>query len=107
MRADPRKAFYSRVETFSNLYAIRIGLGGSYGHRFKNIVLDELVRFDGVVICNGVKGGSNGAVHRRWMDGADYDSLVHASIRHTRWLQIKRVMKLNNNQESPKRGEEG
>jgi hypothetical protein len=26
---------------------------------------------------------------------------------HTRWLQIKRVMKLNNNQSSPKLGEEG
>jgi hypothetical protein len=27
---DPRKAFYSQVETFSILYAIHIGLGGSY-----------------------------------------------------------------------------
>jgi hypothetical protein len=43
----------------------------------------------------------------RWMDGADYDNLVQESITHTRWLQIKRVLKLNNNQESPKRGEEG
>jgi hypothetical protein len=105
--ADPRKAFYSQVETFSNLYAIHIGLGGSYGHKFKNIVLDELVHFDGVVIRDGVKGGSNGAIYRRWMDGADYDALVQGSITHTRWLQIKRVMKLNNNQTSPKRGEEG
>jgi hypothetical protein len=104
---DPRKAFYSQVETFSNLYAIHIGLGGSYGHKFKNIVLDELVHFDGVVIRDGVKGGSNGAIYRRWMDGADYDALVQGSITHTRWLQIKRVMKLNNNQSSPKRGEEG
>jgi hypothetical protein len=105
--ADPRKPFYSQVEKFSNLYAIQIGLGGSYGHRFKNIVLNELVRFDGVVIRDGVKGGSNGAIHRRWMDGADFDRLVLASITHTRWLQIKRVMKLNNNDVSPKRGEAG
>ena len=80
VNADPRKAFYSKVETFSNLYAIQIGLGGSYGHKFKNIVLDELVRFDGVVIRDGVRGGSNGAVHRRWMDGANYDVLVQESI---------------------------
>ncbi len=32
---NPRKAFYSQVETFSNLYAIYIGLGGSYGHNLK------------------------------------------------------------------------
>jgi hypothetical protein len=41
------------------------------------------------------------------MDGADYDSLVQASITHTGWLQIKRVLKFNSNQTSPKRGEEG
>jgi hypothetical protein len=44
VEADPQKAFYSKIKTFLNLYAIQIGLGGSYGHRFKNIVLDELVR---------------------------------------------------------------
>jgi hypothetical protein len=105
---DARKAFYSKVETFSNLYALQIKLGGSYGHAFKNVLLDELVRFDGVVVRDGVKGRSNGAIYRRWMDGADFDPLVAASITHTRWLmQIKRVMKLNNNQTSPKRGEEG
>lgn len=107
INGDARKAFYSQVETFSNLYAIQIGLGGSYGHKFKNVTLDELVRFDGVVVRDGVKGGSNGAIYRRWMNGADYDSLTQGSITHTRWLQIKRVMKLNNNQTSPKRGEEG
>jgi hypothetical protein len=104
---DARKAFYSKVETFSNLYALQIKLGGSYGHAFKNVLLDELVRFDGVVVRDGVKGGSNGAIYRRWMDGADFDPLVAASITHTRWLQIKRVMQLNNNPTSPKRGEEG
>jgi len=80
---DPRKPFYSEVETFSNLYAVNIGLGGSYGHRFKMLGLDELVHFDGVVVCDGVKGGSNGAIHRRWMDGADFDALIQNSIKHT------------------------
>jgi hypothetical protein len=65
------------------------------------------LQFDGVMIRDGVKGGSNGAIHWQWMDGADYDSLVQASITHTRWLQIKRVLKLNINQTSPKCGEEG
>jgi hypothetical protein len=81
---DPQKAFYSQVKTFSNLYAIHIGLGGSYGHKFKKIVLDELVHFDGVVIRDGVKGGSNGAIHRRWIDGAIYNVLVQGSITYAR-----------------------
>ena len=31
---DPRMLYYSEVENCSNLYAIQIGLGGSYGHSF-------------------------------------------------------------------------
>jgi hypothetical protein len=69
INADPQKAFHSKVETFSNLCTIQIGLGGSYGHRCKKIVLDDLVQFDGFVIHDDVKGGSNGAIHRQWMNG--------------------------------------
>ena len=104
---DPRKAFYSKVEGFTNSYAYSIGLGGSYGHKFKPVDLDELVRFDGVVVRDGVRGGSNGALYRRWADGADHDEFTRESIRHCRWLQIKRVIKLCNNETAPKRGEPG
>ena len=103
--ADPRKAFYSKVEGFTNSYAYSIGLGGSYGHRFKSVDLHELVHFDGVVVRDGVRGGSNGALYRRWMQGADQDELIAESIHHCRWLQIKRVIKLCNNETAPKRGE--
>jgi hypothetical protein len=66
------------------------------------------VRFDGVVVCDGVRGGSNGALYRRWMENcADLDKEIDQSMRHGRWLQIKRVMKLCNNQAAPKRGVEG
>jgi hypothetical protein len=59
------------------LYTIQIRLGGSYAHRFKNKVLDELVQFDGVVIPDGVKGGSNdNVIHGRRIDGANYDPLA-------------------------------
>ena len=69
---DPRKPFYSQVESFSNLYAYSIGLGGSYGHKLQVIELHQLVRFDGVVVQDGVRGGSDGALYRRWIDGSDY-----------------------------------
>jgi hypothetical protein len=104
---DPRKPFYCQVEQFSNLYGYSIGLGGSYGHKFRVIELHELVRFDGVVVKDGVRGGSDGALYRRWIDGSDYDHDVADSINHSRWLQIKRTYKLCNNDISPKRGEPG
>ena len=77
---DPRKPFYSDVEIFSQKYAHDLGLVGAYGHAFKPLNLDELVHFDGVLVRNGVRGGSNGAVHRRWEQGADYDEYVDRSI---------------------------
>jgi len=104
---DPRKPFYSSVEMFSNVYAMSLGLGGSYGHNFRTINLPELVNFDGVVVRDGVRGGSNGAIYRRWMKCADFDDFVSDSISYRRWIQLKRVYKLCNNSESPKRGQEG
>ena len=65
---DPRTSYYDEVETFSNLYAFtELNLGNSYGHTFKNISIPELVHFDGVVVRDGVKGGSSGAIYRRWI----------------------------------------
>jgi hypothetical protein len=57
----------SKVVRFTNVCAYyTIGLGGSYGHKFKPIDLDELVHFDVVVVRNGVHGGStNGALYQR------------------------------------------
>jgi hypothetical protein len=39
--------------------------------------------------------------------GADHDDEIDQSMRHGRWLQIKRVVKLCNNQAAPKQGVEG
>ena len=39
------------------------------------------------------------------MYGADFDSFVSASIPYSRWLAVKRVIKLCNNDMAPKRGE--
>jgi hypothetical protein len=62
IKEDPQRAFYSDVETFSNLYALESGWGGSHGHTFKNVGLTELVHFDGAVVGDGIRGGSNGAL---------------------------------------------
>ena len=46
-------------------------------------------------------------MYRRWVDRSDYDEFILESINHSRWLQIKRTVKLNNNANLPKRGETG
>ena len=69
--------------------------------------IDKLVHFDVVVVRDGVIVGSNGGIYRRWMYGADFDSFVSVSIPYSRWLAVKRVIKLCNNDTAPKRGEAG
>ena len=105
IRNDKRLPYYAKVEKWSNLYAFQIGLGGSYGHEFKNLTLKEIVQHDGCIIRDGVRGGSSGAIYRRWQIGADYDDDVAMSISFRRWLQVKRVKKLCNNDVVPKRNE--
>jgi hypothetical protein len=62
---DPRKAFYSQVSRFSNLYAIgELGLGNGLGHMYRNTDGPELLRFDGVVQRHGVLGGGGGILRR-------------------------------------------
>ena len=107
IQGDDRQPFCSEVEGLTNFYAYSIGLGGYYGHKFKPAEIHDLVHFDGVVVKDGVRGGSVGAMYWRWVDGSDYDEVIADSINHSRWLQIKRTVKLNNNSTSPKRGEPG
>eukprot|EP00957_Ditylum_brightwellii_P107465 8199878-Ditylum_brightwellii.AAC.1 len=60
IRNDPQKPYYSKLEEWSALYGYQIGLDGSYGHVFKPDKIKEHVNWDGIVIRDGVRGGSNG-----------------------------------------------
>eukprot|EP00957_Ditylum_brightwellii_P132617 10113286-Ditylum_brightwellii.AAC.1 len=42
IRNDPRPSYYSKVETWTNIYAAHLGLGGSYSKKFDNIKIDKL-----------------------------------------------------------------
>jgi hypothetical protein len=69
-----------------------------------------LLRWDGVTIKDGVLGGSSGAILRRFdtrKDNAAFDADIYKCMYKTRWLELKRVVKLNNNLTSAKRGEVG
>ena len=105
---DPRKNFFSRVEIFTNKYALSIGLGGTYGHKFENVTAKELANWWGVIFRDAALGGSGGALHRRFKPGnSQSDSQIERCMTERRYLQIKRVMKLNDNDTSPKKGEDG
>ena len=104
---DPRMSYYSKVELWTNAYALQLGLGGSYGHKFSNVMIQELVNFDGILIKDGVKGGSDGAIYRRWQNCEDMDQSIIDAMTYRRFLQIKRTLKLCDNRVCPKQGEDG
>jgi hypothetical protein len=111
VRNDPRVSYYQRVNEWSLLYAVtELGLLTSgYGTYSKAATAFEFVQWDGSIIMDGVLGGSQGAFFRHF-DSNDTGFLPHIASAFTtkeRWHSIKRVYKLNNNQTSPKRGEEG
>ena len=62
---DTRQNYFIDVETFSYRYAFDIGILGSYSHNFKVPTIEELVKVDGVVIHDGVRGGSDDTLYRR------------------------------------------
>ena len=103
---DPRQNYFSDVETFSARSAFDIGLLGSYFHNFKFPTMDELVKFNGVVVRYRVRGGINGALYRRWQyNGSDFGEERSNSINLGRWLHIKSFVKLCNNKDAPKRSD--
>eukprot|EP00957_Ditylum_brightwellii_P101150 7708416-Ditylum_brightwellii.AAC.1 len=64
---DPQKPYYSKVEEWSALNGYQIGLCGSYGYVFKPAKIKEHVNWDGIVIKDDIRGGSNGAIYRCWL----------------------------------------
>jgi hypothetical protein len=67
---------------------------------------EELLHFDMAVVQDGALGGMGGAIYRRWNIGrSNYDPEIAAAIIHTRWLQVKRVYKMCDNDLAPKKGD--
>jgi len=92
-----RKGYYTDVAHFSNInraYRTRPG----YGHPCKDFTAKEIIRFDGILMYNGVRGGDH-ALHHLWSDPQDcrYSDKVNNSMRPTRFLDIKKYLKYNDN----------
>ncbi len=81
--------------------------GGVYGHKYDNTDEAELVHWFGVILHDGARYGSKGAICTRWLRGdPDHDDKIIKSMTFTCWRQIKSVLKLNCNISTPKRGSE-
>ena len=109
IKGDPRLPFYSPKSKWTNVYAAN-EFGDGYGHKFVNTTPTELLQWDGVLVRDGVRGSSKGAILRRFdkrTDNSAYDKLIDAAFTKTRWLDLKRCVKLCDNGQVKKRGEEG
>jgi len=108
---DPRRTYYPHVAECTEVYAITdLKLRGSgRGHRFKETSPQELVKWDGVLVFDGVLGGSKGAMLRRFdrrrQDNSSFNKHVADAMTPSRWLKLKRAIKLNNNLTATKRGD--
>ena len=81
-------------------------IGETYGHHIKRFQRHEMVHFDGAVIADG--GDTRGALYRMWQKMSDdFNHNVASAITHSRWLEIKRCLKLCDNKVAPKRNQEG
>ena len=108
IKDDPRSGFYTDVYQFSNLYKHQVGIGNGYGHDVDEAKTWEFVQFDGVVVRDGCRGGGDGAIYRRWnKDSSSCDKHIMNSLTLSRWFNLKRLFKMNNNDKSPKHGESG
>jgi hypothetical protein len=108
---DPRKGFYTEVAVMSNSYAITdCRIGPDYGHSFGLTHAAELLRWDGVTVMDGVRGGSKGAILRRFdcnKENTAYCPHITRAFTKQRWLMLKRVYKLCYNDKAKKKGEPG
>jgi hypothetical protein len=107
---DPRVPFYQEVAKWSLVYAVtELNLVTSgYGTYSRAATSFEFLHWDGLIVMDGVLGGSAGAFFRRF-DKSDTGFSPHISEVFTkeRWHQIKRVYRLCDNKDAPKRGTEG
>ena len=91
---DPRMGFYHKATQWSNTYAVRdLDSGNGYGHDYKTTSPDELVRWDGIIVTDGVLGGSRGAILRRFDDSREnnlcYSKHIGDSFTKTRFVNLR------------------
>ena len=62
---DERKAFFTLVAIFTNIYTATSACGARYGHQWEPVMPQNIVRFFAILIWDSVLGGSHGALYQR------------------------------------------
>ena len=102
---DHRMPFFSQMTWFTHIYAAEKGAGMGFGHKWVMPDVAEMIRWTAIPIRNGALDGNPGTLPHRWKPSDPrYDRVIAESMPYTRFLQLKRYMKLNNNSTEPKRG---
>jgi hypothetical protein len=103
---DERQKYYSHVHEQTNGYFGRL-LGGGYTPNPRFILLDEHVKFDGILYLHGALGSKHDIGHRWKEEDGFYQPViaVESGMSHWRWKEIKRFLKLcENTKEEAKQG---
>ena len=86
------------MESFTNIYRFVTGQSGSYGHKWKNVVVTDLVQLNRILERDGVIGGINGNLYEQCNPNfANIQSRNFQAMTLTRFVEINRNMKLCNN----------
>jgi len=108
---DPRMPYCPYVLECTEVYAITElrTRGSGRGHRFKEMSPQEMLKWDGVVVMDLVLGGSRGAIRRRFdrhqNNNTSFCRHIADAMTPSRWLEIKRAIKLNNNLTTTRHGD--
>ena len=69
--------------------------------------IPEFFCHGGLILRDGVLGGTSGTIYRRWQMGADYDDDIAQGMNYRLCIQIKRVKKICNNNTETNKGQDG
>ena len=64
---NPRINYDANIEGFIYKYIGTIRVASLYAHSFHPVKIQELVRFNGILVQDRVLGSSNGVIYRRWL----------------------------------------
>ena len=97
---DRRRNFFVPHARWTNTYMTQMNPDNliGYGHELKHFSVMDLVRWWGVVLMDGVRGGSHHVIELQWNLGRKaYDADIAIAMSFERWKQGKWNVKFCNN----------
>eukprot|EP00957_Ditylum_brightwellii_P035708 2707586-Ditylum_brightwellii.AAC.1 len=61
------------IPIFNTKIRTKLVLRGAYSKKFDLVKIEELMKWDSILIHGGGRGGSDGAIFKYWQEGSDYN----------------------------------